>query len=210
MRHAIISSMQPNGPAPPPPQQNPYDYLLNPAVAPKKSTAFGGGKPNKLVMVLFVLGILVLVIVAYSVFSSLTKKSYTSVIDLAERQNEIVRISELGIAKAHDPATLIYVSTIRNVTYSERTATLAFLAKKNNALSPKQLVLKQDSSIDKALTTAEQDNTYDQTLLEKLNVLIASYQRAEKNVTDYSGSTSETALIKSLLANAKVINGLKS
>ena len=42
-----------------------------------------------------------------------------------------------------------------------------------------------------------------QTLLEKLNGLIASYQRAEKNVTDYSSSASETALIKNLLANAE-------
>lgn len=161
-------------------------------------------------MALFVLGVLTIFIVGFTVFNNLTQKNYDSVIDLAARQTEIVRIADLGLANARDPAVLTYVSTIRNVTLSEKVSTQAFLVKKKNKATTKQLLLKKDTSTDQALTTAEQNNTYDQTLLNKLNDLLASYQKAEKNITDYKDSKSETTLVLNLLANARVIAGEKN
>jgi len=202
--------MQPNAQMPTPmPTQNQYDQILNPASAPKKPFLFGGGgKPKPAIMVLFVLLVLILVVAAYAVFTSLNSKNYDSVISLTQRQEEIIRISELGLKKAADPSTMTYLATVRNVTQSEQTDTIAFLKKKGQKVSPVQLALKKDSSIDTALDTAEQNNTYDEVLLGKLNGQIASYQRATRSVTVDSSSKSEKALFVTLTANAKAIAGV--
>jgi hypothetical protein len=188
--------------------QNPYDQILNPAAPPKKPFLFGAaGKPKPAIMVLFVLLALTLIVAAYAVFSSLTSKNYDSVVSLAQRQEEIIRISELGLKKATDPSTMIYLATVRNVTQSEQTDTMAFLKKKGQEVSAVQLALKKDSSIDTALNTAEQNNTYDDVLLGKLNGQIVSYQRAIRSVTVDSSSKSEKALFETLTTNAKTIAG---
>ncbi len=201
--------MQPNGQAPAPaPQQNPYDYLLNPPTAPRKQRPlFSGG--NKVVKVVFVAVVLVVVLIAYSVFSNLTKTNYDAVVRLAERQQEIVRVSNLGLASAQDPATRVYVSTIASTTQSEQYATVAFLSKKQIKVSPSVLALKQDSSIDTSLKSAQQNNTYDKVLTDTLNDLLLSYQKAQKEVTDVGKSKSETALFATLFLNAKVLDGIK-
>jgi hypothetical protein len=187
------------------PQQNPYDYILNPAKPQKKPFLFGGGKPNKLVMALFVLGVLLLVVIAYSAFVSLTSKSYDAVVGLAQRQEEIIRIADLGLSDANDPSTLTYVSTIRNITLSEQQDTLAFLNKKDVKINEKQLALKKDTSTDKALEAAVQNNTYDQVLLSKLNNELSAYQKAQKNVDGINDTKSEKALFATLSSNAKII-----
>ena len=49
-------------------------------------------------------------------------------------------------------------------------------------------------------------NTYNQVITSKLNDLVASYHRAEKNITGTSDGKSEKALFATLLKNAKTIS----
>lgn len=202
----IISSMQPSGQSPTPtPPQNRYDYILNPPQAPRrKIPLFGGG--NKVVNVIFVSVVLILALIVYSVFSSATKANYDSVVRLAERQQEIIRVSNLGLIGSQDPATLIYVSTVASTTQSEQNATLAFLTKKGVKVSSVELALKKDSTTDSALTTAQQNNTYDAVLINSLKGLLTSYQKAEKDVI-LANSNSEKVLFTTLLSNAKTLDG---
>jgi len=182
---------------------NPYDFILNPSAPPKKGP-FNGSKHTKLISVAFIGIILVVVMIGISVITSLGNKNYNSLLELAQRQTEIVRIADLGLANARDPSTVTYVSTLRNVTLSEKTSTLAFLAKKKFKVNDKQLALKKDASIDKDLTSAKQDNNYDAVLLEKLDGLVTSYQKAEKTLGN-SESASEKTLVTTLTDNAKVL-----
>ncbi len=187
-------------------EPNPYDYLLNPQVPQKKPFLFGSGKPNKLVMAVFILVVLVLVFAVVAVFSALTSKDYDAVIGLAQRQQEIVRVADLGLQKVQDPSTKYYVATLRGTTLSEQNDTTAFLKKKGVKLNAKQLALKKDADTDAALKKSEQDNSFDKTLLSALNDLVDSYHTAQKRVDGINDSTSEEELFSTLFANAKVIS----
>ena len=200
--------MQPNGQMPPAQtQQNPYDYIINPGTPPKNSFANGSGKPKKIVMVAFVLGGLLLVVIGIAVFSSLTSKNYESIVGLAQRQQEIIRVSELGLKDANDPSARVYLSTVHSVTISEQNATVAFLSKKGLKVDSKILVLKKDTSTDTSLQTAKQNNTFDQVVLTKLNGEISDYRQAQKAVTGIDNSKSEKALFATLNANSKNLTG---
>lgn len=199
--------MQPNGPTPPiQPVNDPYGYILNQQTPQKKPFLFGSGKPSPLIMALFVLFVLLIVGVAFAVYSSLTAKNWDSVIALAARQEEIIRVAELGQKKANDPATLIYVATLKNVTQSEQNDTIAFLKKKGVKAKDMGLSAQKDSSTDKALDTAEQNNTYDKVLLTKLGDEVSDYQKAQKQVSVTDNSKSEKTLLATLAANAKTIS----
>jgi len=195
--------MQPNGQLPPAPV-NPYDAILNPAASPKKPL-LGGNKPKPLIMVLFVLFVLLIVVAAVALFSSLTSKDYSGYTALAQRQQEIIRVSALGLKDAKDPATLTYLATVHSVTQSEQSDTIAFLDKKDVTLKSVTLNLKKDTDTDKALATAAQNNTYDTAVMDKVNELLASYRKAASNVNKSVKTKSEKTLLATLTANAKTI-----
>ncbi len=199
-------AMQPNAPAPPP---NQYDYILNQPAAPKRPSMLGGTNGSPIVKVVFVLIILTAAIAVFSVYTNLTKKDYSPVLNLAERQAEIVRVADLGLLSARDPNTLNYVASIRNITASENNDTVAFLKKHNLKVTPAKLALKKDTSIDKALATAKQDNTYDGVLIGKLNGLVYDYQKATKNVSGTNDTRSEKTLFATLYANSRIVDNVK-
>jgi hypothetical protein len=182
---------------------NNYDFL-NATPAKRRPMVFGGGNKT-IVSVLFVLGVLFLLTILFVVFQSLTKKDYSAYIKLTQKQAEIVRVSDLGAAKARSTSTKNYVQTIRTVTASEQVNTLAFLSKKGQKVGTKQLVLLKDSSTDKKLAAAEQTSAYDDTLLNTLNGLILDYQKSIKTTTGAPIGTSETTLANTLKNNAKAI-----
>ncbi len=201
--------MPPYGQAPAPnPAPNPYSYILNSPTPPKRNF-LNSPKNTKVVAVLFVLVVLTVVIVGLTIFRSLSTKDYTDVLGLAQRQNEIVRVAELGLTNAHDPATLNYAATIRNVTASEQYSTTEFLKKKGVGDVTKKIGLKKDTATDKALTTAQQTNTYDTVFTEKINQLLLDYQKATRAVKGTNDSTSEKNLFTALNANARTIANVK-
>ncbi len=186
-----------------------YDYILN-APTPKKANFFSGGKNGGkkqtiLYSIIFVLVIVTIFVVVLSVFISANKKDYTLYKKILDEQTEIIRITDLGYAKARSASIKNYATSIKSITTSEKTDTLAYLKGAGIKIDEKVLASKKDTNNDKTLTAAEQANQYDEKLTLVLNTLVISYQKDIKTLgTDVSTKT-ERALISTLQANAKVI-----
>ncbi len=194
--------MDPNTQTPTP---NPYDFL-NSTPSPAKRTFLGGGpKDRKLMSVLFVLGVIVLVFIAFSVFQNLTGKNYSTYITLAAKQTELVRIADIGATKARTSIAKNYAATIRQTTQSERAQTLAFLKKKNQKVTEKELTIKKDTATDKSLTAAEQTSTYDEKLINTINTLLLDYQKTVRSLPTTGLTTSEKKLITNLQTDANIL-----
>ena len=194
--------MDPNKQAPAP---NPYDFLNATQAQPKRNFLGGGPKDRKLMSVLFVLGVIVIVFIAFSVFQNLTGKNYATYVSLAAKQTEIARIADIGVTKARTNSAKNYAATIRQTSQSERAQTLAFLKKKNQKVTEKELAIQKNSATDKSLTTAEQTSTYDEKFISTINTLLIDYQKSVKSLPSTGLTASEKILVTNLKTDATVL-----
>lgn len=202
---------QPQPPVQQPPTQNPYDYILNTPQKQKKSLFNGGSQKSKIILsIAFVVGVLVLVIIAINVFQSLSKKDYTSYTDLQKKQATILHVADLSYAKLRTTAARNYVTIIRSTTTTEKADTTSFLAKVGVKTNDKKLSVAVDTSKDKAITAAEQTNQYDDTVVKILGDLVADYQKDVVLTAKEAETKAEKTLTNKLLVNARVVANVKA
>ena len=193
------------------PAPNPYDYILNPQSAPQKSPFSANSPKSKIILsVIFVLVVITVVVIAFAVFKSLTKKDYSGYEDLLKKQATIIHVTDTGLSKAKTAAVRNYLSTIRAVTKTEEDATITLLNSSGKPLKDRDVLALADTSNDKKLTAAEQTNNYDETLTTVLNGLIVEYQKAIKDQAAKATAKKEKALMATLQTNALVIANSKS
>ncbi len=189
---------------PPAPQGNPYDYILN-SPQGKRRAFVPGGKHKKLFSVLFVLFVLLIVVVVISLFNSLTSKDYSAYISLAQKQNEVARIAEIGATNGRSSYTKQYATTIKMTLTSEQSSTVSYLNKNGKKLGDKQLSASRNSDTDKKLTASEQTSTYDDTYNAILNSLVKDYYASVKSATSSPSGLSEKALATTLQNDYKIL-----
>ncbi len=196
-------SAQENAPSPAPPpvdlppnNQTPYDFIMqNPQKTPSKF-GFDGSKKSRIILVAIVGGVLLaLFIIIAAIISSSGKSSTQSLISLAEEQNEIIRVADIGVSKART-ADAKNLATITSYSFrSSQADTLALLAKQGHKLKTKQLALKQDSKTDSQLTTADLNNKFDETFKQLIGQSLVTYQKDVKAVFDSSTNKSEKQIL---------------
>lgn len=184
------------------PQQNDFNFIMDSGQSGSSGPAFlQDPKKRNIIAGLFVGGVLLLVILAIAIFSSLTSRNTTSLVDVAVLQNEIVRISELGLADASDPAVRVRVSTINSFMKTDYSATTSFLAKNGRVLKPEALALTQDLSVDESLETAALRNNFDETLLEEIDKKTVAYKTALRKALNEATTESEKTFLNTAAAN---------
>jgi hypothetical protein len=213
--------MNPQQPYVPPSPGNPYDFIMNPAPAPKRTRLpFGQNKfLGKIILVLG--GLFVLLIIAVIVASVLqgNKTSTTDLVSLAQTQQEIIRISTLGTSDAVSQTTRNLAVTTQYTVLTQQQQVLAHLTKLGHKVGQKELTLKQDATTDQKFTAAKANSTYDQTYTEVMQQELSSYSTMVQNLIVktpagaqrevYSDYNQQTQLLiaeipyaqKSLLAN---------
>ena len=204
--------MQPNGPMPtPPPIQaqggaNPYAFITNPGKAPKKGLLPGGNsKQGRLFVVIGIaVGLLTIGVIAAVVISSIGSSQKADWLSIAQQQQELIRVSDLGSkAQSRDVKNL---ATTTNLSLLSSQATVNSLAKKNGAVvNTKTLALGKSSKTDAELKTAEQTNQFDKTFKEVLKQELNDYQRLLKKLYDGSGSKSTKAGLSTAYTNAGLL-----
>jgi hypothetical protein len=182
--------------------QNDFNFIMD----PNKSTSSGPAflqdpKKRNIFAGLFVGGVLLLVILIIAVFSSLTSKNTSAVVDVAVLQNEIVRISELGLADASDPSVRVRVSTINAFMQTDYAQTTSFLARNGRVLDPEALALTKDTAVDESLETAALRNNFDETLLEELDKKTLAYKVALQKAINEASSEAEKAILNTAATN---------
>lgn len=199
-------------PAPPPfqrttAQHNPYDFITNSPAQKKKSLLPGGGSKTTRLL-LAVLGgavLIVLVLVVVSLFSgggAALKSDYTS---LTQQQTELIRISGIGVTKAHQADAKNLAITTQYTLTSQQASTLALAKNARAATDSKSLAAGRNTKTDESLTSADQANKFDEVFTAALRDSLQKYQQTLKKIYDASTSSAAKA---TLSKNYNAVNDL--
>lgn len=199
-------------PAPPPmqpnqPGQNPYAFITDDRKAGKKSLLpMPGGKKGRIVIVVGVLvGLAILASLVMAVFNGLDSAVKQDWLTLAQKQQELIRISDIGSTKAQNRDTKNLATTTK-LSLEGSQSTINSLAKKNGAvINSKSLALGKSAETDAALKTAEQTNQFDATFQLVLKNELNEYQLLIKKLYDGTTSKSTKSGLQSAFLNAGIL-----
>lgn len=210
--------MQPDTPpAPPPmqqmPQSNPYKFITNPAQQQKPKLSLPGGKNDKLMRVVVILvGIVILIsliMFGMNLLGSSKQKNINQLVTVAQKQTELIRVTEIGIKKAKTKEAKDLAMTTKLTLISQQSVLSDAVKKAGSKLDSKVLVLGKDSKTDQLLTQAEQSNNFDKVFLEKLKSELTEYAQSVKNAYDTTTSTKTKEALEIQFNNAVILSDFK-
>ncbi len=154
---------------------NPYEFIVNPNTP--SGTPHGQSKNFLLKIGLLVGGAVLLMVVAGIILSFvLPKGNVQGLIDIANRQQEIIRISGEASTKATSQDTQNFATNVNLSVTSSQQKILAELARNHKKFKPKELALDHDPKTDTLLANAETANTYDTAVAQTLNNQLSIYE----------------------------------
>jgi hypothetical protein len=217
----MLMVMQPNTPpAPPPvtpvpPQGNPYDFIVNPNQQQKKKLGLPstGGKNDKLMRVVVILVAVVILITlagfVMNLLGSSQRKNVNQLVTVAQKQTELIRVSEIGIKKARTNEAKNLAITTQLTLTSQQAALSEAVKKAGGKLENKTLALGKDTKTDQLLTQAEQSNNFDAVFLEKLKSELTEYAQSVKKAYDSSSSKKTKQALEIQFNNAATLADFK-
>lgn len=213
--YVILMSMDPNlvPPAPPPlpvqPPRNPYDFITQEPLPPKKQLIPGNGSKKQ--RLLIILGgatlLIMLVYLVLGLLGSADKGRRADYISLAQQQTEIIRICDIGINKSQSTQSKNLALNIKYSQVSEQPEILKLAKKSGAKLDPKTLSLGQNKNADDVLTTATQNNEFDTVFVKTITDMLKKYQQTLKKVHDNSSNSTTKALLEKDYNNASNLLG---
>lgn len=191
---------------------NPYEFIVNPNTPKRGGIALGGGFGMRIG--LLVGGAVVLMILIAIVMSALAPKSSTpGLTAIAQRQQEIMRISAAAELKTNNQDTKNFVTSANlSITSSQQQIT-GYLATKGTKLKSKTLALDQNTQTDTLLANADSAGTYDVTAVQVITSQLQTYEGQLQASFKQTHSTQAKAVLQQcytsadkLLAQAKQLN----
>ncbi|MBA3758716.1 hypothetical protein H0X10_03740 [Candidatus Saccharibacteria bacterium] len=207
--------MQPNAPSPAPPPIVPsgdvqqYDFIFNPNQPTKKSLLPGGGsKKNRIVLI--AVGAVALVIifsVIAGLINNLGKENTDALVSAAKQQQELIRVAEIGVQKSKtQDAKNIAITTKLSLESEQKEMQAAIQAAK---LNPKKVLTGSiDAKTDAALTTAEQNNRFDEEFLKIMTASLTNYQKTVKTAYDNATGKNLKAALTTQYKSANTLAGV--
>jgi hypothetical protein len=184
------------------PDNNQYDFILDPAQKKPAGPSFLMDPKKKIIAsVIFVMTVIILIIIGFSVFSSLSKKNNSALVDVYAYQTEIARVTGLGIDGAVDPALKIQTSTFNSFISTDLKNTTDFLAKSGKKTTKLEAASKLDSKLEANLKAATTRNSFDEEFKSALEKTSTSYKLALKEALDSTGSESEKKMLQTAADN---------
>lgn len=187
-------------------QPNPYAFITDPKKLPKKGLLPSGGSQKSRLMVVLggVFGLIILGVIIFTVISSIGGAEKQEWLTLAQKQQELIRLSDIGMDKAQNRETKNLAVTTKLSLMSSQ-ADINKLAKAKGAdVTTKSLALGKDASVDKTLTTATQTNQFDTVFSQLMKKELIEYQALLKKL--YDGT--ENKKTKSGLSSAYTSAGI--
>ena len=207
-------SIPPAPPAPNGTSATPFDFIVNPGQPVKKPLLFGGGGSSSTTKRLVIAAsgaviILLVAVVFFSILGSSGKGNVQKLLDLANQQQEIIRVAGLGLAQSQvsTPDTQNLAITTQLSLQSDQSATLALLAKDGQKVTAKNLGLKKDTATDAQLSVAAQNGTYDKTFVQSIDNDLTSYGSALQAAYKSTKSTSEKQVLQTSYNNVALLLG---
>jgi hypothetical protein len=184
-----------------PQDQNDFNFIMDPNQGGSGPAVLQDPKKRIIISVLFVSVVLLLVVVAFAVFSSLTKKDNSSLVEVAAYQTEIVRISTLGLKESTDQSVRTTATTLQAFMQSDLSSTTSYIASTGAKFEKEQTALKYDPKVDKDLESAALRNNYDEVLLEIFDTTTSAYKASLQKAISLATNDKEKAVLESAAKN---------
>ncbi len=188
------------------PNNNPYDFIMNPSKPPKKASF---GLDPFIGKILLVLGVVFSIMVVVAIFLSATdskKLGTAELIALAQTQQEIIRVANQGTSAAVQQTTKNLAITTEFSLKTQQSVLLDYLAKKKGTeVSEKELALKQDAKTDLLLKEAKQTSTYDITLSQILEESLRNYSNSANSLFKLTTNEAEQTLLSNNYSQTQLL-----
>jgi hypothetical protein len=172
------------------PQHNPYQFIVDTDHTKKKPLVpTGNSKQSRIFIVLG--GVLLLLIIGIIVSVLISNASNAGKVDLvkvAQKQAELVRVSDLGMQRAQGTSAKNLATTVNLSLQSDQTALVASLKSAGVKVSAKELALGKNPKTDTTLTNAEQANKFDEVFTQTIQAQLLEYQKSLKVAYDKASS----------------------
>ncbi len=168
-----------------PPQNSssdPYEFITNPSTQPKRTINFGNS-PLQRAIILGV-GLLLLLIVFFvllSVFNRAGNAQKDRLLDLAQTQAEIIRISGLADGQPVGITTRTLAINTKLAVQTDLNSTTDILAKRGVEVDVKDLDQKRNEQTDNTLEEAKATGRFEETFAELLRDQLEDCQRLLKD-----------------------------
>ncbi|HEY4161195.1 MAG TPA: hypothetical protein VGM08_03980 [Candidatus Saccharimonadales bacterium] len=184
---------------------NPYEFIINPNSAPAKGGRLLGDKFIRNV-VLAVAGLAVLVIGAAVAISALTPKgSVQGMTSIAERQQELIRVSTAAMQQASSSDTKNFVTNLELDITSDQQQIVGYLGTHGTKLNSTELGLDQSAQTDTQLADAATANNYDSAVTQNLTGQLQTYETLLQTTYNQTSSTDAKKLLKTTFNNSDLL-----
>lgn len=188
-------------------ESNPYSFIMAPPPQPKRSLLpkVGSSKLQR-VAVVAVGGMLLLVVIImlYSLLFG-AKTNTDDLVNLAARQNELIRVATLGTQTAKSETAKSLAINTELELFSDQKQTLDYLKKQGRMVSLNELSLAKNTHNDQVLSAATLNNNFDQAFMDLLQSNLTAYQVAAKKVYDASSSKTVKSILTTSYSNAALL-----
>ena len=167
---------------------NPYEFIINHNTPKARLFNFGGGS-LALRLAILVGGLVVLFTVIALVVALLAPKGNAeSLRQIAQQQQEILRVANLADNNVTDQNVKNFVANVDASMRTSKIQTLAFLDAHNIKMEPKTLALGRDTKTDVLLQNAAAAGTYDSTAVDTLTTQLETYEALLKSTSKQTSS----------------------
>jgi hypothetical protein len=186
---------------------NAYEFIMQPNAPKKKGSFSAGGTKGLLLRAGLVLGgLTVLVIAAAVVVTSLGPKDST--VDLkaiAERQQEIIRVSTAALRKTTGDDTTNFVMNVNLGIITSQQQMIGYLAAHGTQMDKVTLNLDQNTQTDTLLASADTANNYDPAVTENLTSQLQTYETLLKATYKRTSNDATKKLLQSSFDSADLL-----
>lgn len=199
--------MQPNAPTPVPTTSPDYDFILNNNASPTKKSflpGMNGTNKQRILVLAAAAGIfLLLVVLVYSLLFGGSKNK--PLLEVAQFQQELIRISNEGASKAQSAQTRSLALTTQFTLTTSQRDVVAQLKKLHQKTNNKILGVKKSAQTDALLKQAATNNRYDEALTQILTQQLVEYQRLLKTANSSTSNQKIQSMLNSEFSQAATL-----
>lgn len=189
-------------PTPQPGGQAPYDFFMGGQPAANGKSRTPGAKPNILYVIIGGAVLLIIVILAVVLLSSGGGAAKQQVLSVVQKQQEIIRIADMGIKSSRGSrAANLAITTKLAVTTSQQQLTTAVKGK----FSDEELAQAKNTSIDQRLKEAEQASRFDEAFIEVMEEKLQDYKSALQSAFNLSESNTTRNVLNGSYVQARIL-----
>lgn len=188
------------------PEQNPYEFITDPAQPAKKPLIAADSAKSRILVVLGgLVALLVIGLIVMAIISSLGGGGKEALLKAAQQQAELIRISKIGIERARGAEAKNLATTVSLSLTTDQVELNSVFRSAKVKISNKQLAAGKNQQTDTLLTNAEQANKFDEVFIQTVKSMLVNYQKTLKSAHDATSNAKVKEMLATQFHNAGLL-----